>query len=85
MTLTVTASSQGEQIIVFREVAEEAGVTFDECRTDSLINQMWGAPSWGDYDNDGFWDLAVSNLGHNRLFRNKGNGRFEDVTRQAGL
>ena len=34
----------------------------------------------GDYDGDGFTDLYITALGHNRLFRNLGGKRFEDVT-----
>jgi enediyne biosynthesis protein E4 len=39
----------------------------------------------GDYDNDGFTDLLVTYYGHNALYRNKGNGAFEDVTEKAKL
>jgi hypothetical protein len=39
----------------------------------------------GDYDNDGWIDLAVTNYGENVLYRNRGDGTFEDVTRRAGL
>ena len=37
-----------------------------------------------DYDNDGFVDLFVTGLTHNTLYRNRGDGTFEDVTRGAG-
>jgi hypothetical protein len=39
----------------------------------------------GDYDNDGFVDLAVTYWGQNRLYRNRGDGTFEDVAASAGL
>ena len=39
----------------------------------------------GDYDNDGFTDLLITYYGHNALYRNKGNGTFEDVTEKAKL
>jgi hypothetical protein len=38
-----------------------------------------------DYDNDGFIDLFVTYWGQNRLYRNIGGQRFEDVTERAGL
>ncbi len=37
----------------------------------------------GDFDGDGRVDLYVTNLGSNRLWRNLGNGRFEDVAAAA--
>ena len=50
--------------------------------------------TWGDYDNDGFFDLAISgvdtggsqgSLRRTVLFRNNGNGTFSDVTTLVGL
>jgi len=39
----------------------------------------------GDYDNDGFVDLYVTNFGPNTLYRNRHDGTFQDVTRAAGV
>ena len=40
---------------------------------------------WGDYDNDGFPDLYVTQYGRNVLYHNNGNGTFTDVTEKAGV
>ena len=39
----------------------------------------------GDYDGDGFSDLYVTALGRNVLYRNRGDGTFDDVTEKAGV
>ncbi|MGL3819698.1 FG-GAP repeat domain-containing protein [Sphingopyxis sp. R3-92] len=39
----------------------------------------------GDYDNDGELDLFVASYGLNILYRNLGDGRFEDVASRLGL
>ena len=39
----------------------------------------------GDYDNDGLPDLYVTGYGHNVLYHNRGDCRFEDVTERAGV
>ncbi|MCA9064734.1 MAG: CRTAC1 family protein [Planctomycetaceae bacterium] len=55
----------------FRDIAEAAGVTNDGF-TKGVVA--------GDFDNDRFPDLYISNLGApNRLYRNLGNGTFQDV------
>ena len=39
----------------------------------------------GDFDNDGYTDLYVTNFGHNVLLKNDGHGHFADVTAKAGV
>ncbi len=39
----------------------------------------------GDYDNDGFPDLYVTQYGRSILYHNNGNGTFTDVTEKAGV
>ena len=60
----------------FTDVTQAAGV--------GLIAYGMGVAT-GDYDNDGYTDLYVTNFGANVLYHNNGNGTFTDVTAQAGV
>ena len=60
----------------FVDVTEKAGV--------GHIGYGMGV-AVGDYDNDGFEDLYVTNFGRNVLYHNNGDGTFTDVTRDAGV
>ena len=72
----------------FKDVTLEAG--FDNLHDYDLTDPGWkngvklGA-SWGDYDNDGFPDLFLTNYHSFQLFHNQGNGTFQEVTAAAGL
>ena len=60
----------------FTDVAKQAGVT----------NDRWGfGVAVGDYDNDGWPDIYVSNFGENRLYHNNHDGTFTDVAEKAGV
>jgi enediyne biosynthesis protein E4 len=49
-------------------------------------NQRWGqGVCAGDFDNDRFVDLYVTNFGRNRLYRNDGGRQFADVAGKAGV
>jgi hypothetical protein len=62
----------------FTDVTEEAGV--------GLGDRVCVGATFVDFDNDGRQDLFVtSTRGGNVLFRNMGNGKFKDVTKEAGL
>jgi hypothetical protein len=59
----------------FTDVTAEAG----------LVHNLYGmGVATGDYDNDGWQDLYLANLGSNLLLRNQ-QGRFVDVTDVAGV
>jgi len=82
----------GQGRITFRNVTAASGIGADCCTT---------VGSWGDYDNDGDLDLYVGryldprkdipttfyarNGEPNQLYRNEGNGRFTNVTEEAGV
>jgi len=60
----------------FTDVTEKAGVA----------NDRWGyGCAVGDYDNDGWADLYVTNYGKNRLYHNNHDGTFTDVGEKAGV
>lgn len=62
----------------FENITQSAGV--------ALADQNSVGAAFSDLDNDGRPDLLVTNVRTgNRLFKNVGNGRFEDVTTAAGL
>jgi hypothetical protein len=60
----------------FVDVTEKAGV--------GHVGYGMGVAA-GDYNNDGFLDLYITNFGRNVLYRNNGDGTFTDVTTQAGV
>lgn len=68
----------------FVDVAEEAGL---DNGGRALGDSSFGTvrPSIGDFDNDGNLDVFMANYGPNGLFRNLGNGRFENVAPAMGV
>jgi len=71
--------------LIFEDVTQAAGLPM-------IADPNYGA-AWGDIDRDGFLDLLVTakkiNLDNivtsNRLYRNRGNGTFDDITISSGL
>jgi enediyne biosynthesis protein E4 len=63
----------------FTDVTEQAGLTH-------AGNENFGmGVAVGDYDNDGYPDLYITNYGKNILYHNNGDGTFTDVTEKAGV
>jgi tetratricopeptide (TPR) repeat protein len=60
----------------FEDVTKRAGLA-------GVVNGT--ACTTGDYDNDGFADIALVANGHARLFHNEKNDTFRDVTASAGF
>jgi hypothetical protein len=89
---------EGDRIISekpqFTNVAKVAGIDFMNQYYPPFLSQplKFAMIRYGpagittvDYDNDGFYDLFIPDGVESKLFRNKGDGTFEDVTAKAGL
>lgn len=87
----------------FTDVTQQAGINyrnFSGTRTSQLPEDMGSGAAWGDYDNDGWVDLAVANEvgplsmtdserhaspARAVLYHNNHDGTFTDVTDQSGI
>ena len=65
---------------------ERNGTFRDVSRSAGIDSRGWGlAAAWGDYDEDGLPDLFIANeYGFTALYRNRGDGTFEDVAEKTG-
>jgi len=95
LALAVAACGRAREPQLFERLPpERTGVTFANRLPDdtafNILKYMYyydgGGVAVGDVNNDGLPDLYfTSNVGPNRLYLNKGNYRFEDVTDRAGV
>jgi hypothetical protein len=65
----------------FEEVAVQSGIAVND--QGQVTGSMHG--SIGDIDGDGLIDLLVTDLKYGALYRNAGNGIYEDITRKSGI
>ncbi len=85
---------------IFTNVTDQAGISWRHFNGESpdrfLIEAMGGGVAFLDFDNDGLLDIYFVNGGEtprgksdkpvrNALYRNLGNGKFEDVAAKAGV
>jgi len=93
-------ASPVQSVPTFSDVTAEAGINwrhFNGVSPDRhLIETMGGGVGFFDFDNDGWLDIFLLNGGEtprgksdqplqNALYRNLGNGKFQDVATEAGL
>jgi enediyne biosynthesis protein E4 len=96
-TAAATAESPAE---IFSDVTQQAGIHWQHFSGESsdrfLIEAMGGGVAFLDFDGDGLEDIFFVNGGEtphgkvaspvrNALYRNLGNGKFEDVAGKAGV
>ena len=96
-----TAARDGGAPIAFEDIAARAGIAFTLSNSATgqkhIVEPMTGGVAVLDYDNDGRLDIYFVNGARlpslakddpvfaNRLYRQAGDGRFSDVTREAGV
>src|ERR1041384_3189503 len=68
-------AKDGTRTLRFTDVTEASGI---------LANGYGMGVAVGDINNDGRPDLYLTNLGHNQMYLNQGDGKFVDVTKQSG-
>jgi len=69
----------------FRDVSAQAGIEIKNPATNNPLGKSLGV-TFDDYDNDGNLDIFVSNdTVQNFLFRNKGDGTFEEIGAISGV
>jgi hypothetical protein len=93
------AQSTAPAQLLFRDITREAGITFQHHAAPEkkyIVESMSGGVALFDFDNDNLIDIYfVDSLtvdtakdpraARSALYRNRGNGRFEDVTDKAGV
>jgi hypothetical protein len=65
----------------YTEVAEQSGIAVND--RGEVTGSMHG--SIGDIDGDGLIDMLVTDLKYGALYRNRGNGVYEDITVRSGV
>src|SRR5206468_9339485 len=92
--LIITSCQQKKDSLFSKLDSSQSGIHFsnnieDTDSTNSIINEfgyMGGGVGIGDFNNDGLKDIVfTANQSSCRIYINKGNNHFEDITAKAGL
>jgi hypothetical protein len=94
------AVGAAQTVVRFTDVTGDAGISFDHVNGASpvkhLVETMGSGGLFADFDDDGWLDIflvdggsladpAVARQARHRLYRNRGNATFEDVTARSGI
>ncbi len=71
----LVVKADGTRKLSFTDVTEPSGIRADGYGVGVAV---------ADYDNDGWSDIFLTNFGPNQLWRNKGDGTFEEVIKATG-
>ncbi len=95
LLLTNCQKTKNKKYYLFKKVPKtQTNITFQNKIKDdvkhNIMNYIYyyngGGVSVGDFNNDNLPDIYfISNKGDNKLFLNKGNLNFEDITKKAGV
>ena len=72
---------------LYRSVGEGGKVRYEDVTESAgLARPLYGMGcALADHDGDGFTDIFITALGENALWRNRGDGTFEEATARAGV
>jgi len=94
LSVLMVSCSKKEHYLFEKLASDKSNITFnnqlDPSKNISILDYLYyyngGGVALGDINNDGLVDIYfTSNQGKNKLYLNKGNNKFEDISTKAGV
>src|SRR5215203_1522469 len=92
--LSSSCKKSEKQVQPLFSLMDSTGINFNNAVEDNKLDNSFlfrnfyngGGVGIGDINNDGLADVFLtSNAGANKLFLNKGNFKFDDISKKAGI